>query len=90
MYVIRLILLIINFYILSTLPFSKTQSTGKGWTIYGSKNCGWTVKQLQHMKDNQIDHKFIDCDKDDCKGVDGFPTLKHDDGRVIVGFSNSI
>lgn len=82
------ILLIINFYILTTLTLPTTN--GSGWTIYGSNKCGWTVKQIQHMKDNQIDHKFIDCDKEDCKGVDGFPTLKHDDGRVIVGFSNSI
>ncbi len=84
MRVLLIILIITTIYV-----FINTNSVGK-WNVYGPKKCGWTLKQLDHMMNRQINHKFIDCDKNDCSGINGFPTLKHDDGRKIVGFSNNI
>jgi hypothetical protein len=62
--------------------------TGGGWTVYGSNKCGWTRKQTAEMDSKGVKYTFVDCDKEKCPGdVDGFPTLKHDDGTVKVGFT---
>lgn len=63
-----------------------TTDNSNGWTVYGTKGCGWTRKQLDHMKDNNVPHKFIDCDKEKCEGMDGYPTLKDPNGKISVGF----
>jgi hypothetical protein len=57
------------------------------WTVYGSMNCGWTVKQLKEMDSKNVSYTFIDCDKQDCPGVKGFPTLKGSDGTVKTGYT---
>ena len=62
-------------------------SPGSGWTVYGSNKCGWTRKQTAEMDAKGVKYKFVDCDKEECPGVDGFPTLKSDDGTVKVGFT---
>jgi hypothetical protein len=58
------------------------------WTVYGTNGCGWTRKQLAHMKSKKIPHRFVDCDKEDCGDITAFPTLKKSggDGTVVVGF----
>ena len=84
------VLLIINLMILKntggamgTGPMKK-----KGdWTVYGTMGCGWTRKQLEHMKKNNVSHTFVDCDKEGaCPGMDAFPTMKSPNGEKIVGF----
>jgi hypothetical protein len=61
---------------------------GKGnWTVYGTMGCGWTRKQLDHMKDKSIPHKFVDCDKNDCGNMKAFPTMKDPNGKTITGYS---
>jgi hypothetical protein len=60
---------------------------GQGnWTVYGTHGCGWTRKQLELMKSKQISHTFVDCDKEDCKGAEGFPTLVSPSGVKTTGF----
>jgi hypothetical protein len=63
---------------------------GKSWTVYGSNGCGWTRKQLKSMEDKNSNHKFIDCDKEDCGDVSAFPTTKDSDGKTTVGFDANL
>lgn len=75
-----IILYLLNFRLTS-------QSSTKHWIVYGTNGCSWTRKQLKHMKDNNISHTFIDCDKKDCKGVKAFPTLEDSSGKKTEGFT---
>jgi hypothetical protein len=85
-----IVLLIINLMILKntggvTGP-NKAKAKG-GWTVYGTMGCGWTRKQLDHMKSKGIPHTFVDCDKEGaCPGMDAFPTMKSPKGEKVVGF----
>ena len=60
---------------------------GKKWTVFGTMGCGWTRKQLDYMKKNGKPHTFVDCDKEDCKGMNGYPTLVSPEGEKTVGYS---
>ena len=74
--------------IIVLLQTKKTSSGGgKGWTVYGTMGCGWTRKQLDYMKKNGKSHTFVDCDEGGCDGMDAFPTLKHPNGEIIVGYN---
>jgi hypothetical protein len=66
---------------------SASVSNGKQWTVYGTMGCGWTLKQLDYMKKNGKPHRFVDCEKDNCSGMEAFPTLVSPDGEKIVGYS---
>lgn len=84
--------LVVAAIILYLLNFKLTNGTKSGpsssdWTVYGTMGCGWTRKQLKHMKDNNISHKFIDCDKEDCGDVNAYPTLKDANGKMTEGFT---
>jgi hypothetical protein len=63
------------------------QAASGGWTVYGSNKCGWTRKQTEEMDAKGVKYTFVDCDKENCPGVSGFPTLKNDDGTVKVGYT---
>ena len=62
-------------------------SNGKQWTVYGTMGCGWTRKQLDYMKKNGKPHRFVDCDKEGCSGMEAFPTLISPNGEKTVGYS---
>lgn len=82
-----LILLVIVYLIIRPRP----TSSGGGWKVYGSMGCGWTKKQLNHLKFKGVSHTFIDCTKQNCNGVDAFPTMIHSQsGEKIVGYSEKI
>tara|TARA_Y100000389_G_scaffold202174_1_gene246761 strand:- start:2305 stop:2586 length:282 start_codon:yes stop_codon:yes gene_type:complete len=86
-----IVLLIINMMILKSMDGTKKAKGDKGakgdWTVYGTMGCGWTRKQLDHMKAKGIAHTFVDCDKDGaCPGMDAFPTMKSPHGEKVVGF----
>jgi hypothetical protein len=66
---------------------TKSKSKSGDWTVYGTKSCGWTNKQLENMDDKGISYTFVDCANGNCDGIDGYPTLKHRDGTVKVGYT---
>lgn len=85
-----ILLLIINLFILYTMETAKPAApvvTPSGWTVYGTMGCGWTRKQLDYMKEKNIPHVFVDCDKEGaCPGMDAFPTLLDKDGVKTLGY----
>jgi len=56
------------------------------WTVYGTNWCGWTKKQLTYLKNKGIPHKFIDCEKDNCDGIDAFPVMESSNGEKVTGY----
>ena len=64
---------------------TETETSG-GWTIYGTMGCGWTRKQLDYMKENGKPFTFVDCDSQECAGVEGFPTMMSPSGERVVGY----
>lgn len=64
----------------------KAKSVDGEWTVYGSMGCGWTRKQLDYMKSAGKPFTFVDCDSEECAGVEGFPTMTSPDGERVVGF----
>ena len=56
------------------------------WTVYGTSWCGWTTKQLEYLKKKGIPHKFIDCEKDNCDGIDAFPVMESSSGEKVKGY----
>lgn len=83
------LLLLVNLYLLYTLQTTpKVGVSGGTYVVYGTMGCGWTRKQLDHMKAKGIAHEFVDCSKGACpEGVSAYPTIKHPDGRMTTGFS---
>lgn len=74
-------------YLLNSKLTPPSADHGNGtWAVYGTNGCGWTRKQLDHMKNNNIPHTYIDCDKEDCKGINAYPTMKSPNGQTITGF----
>lgn len=85
-------LILVVLLILALWYFSKTDSNTKSeeWKVYGTMGCGWTRKQLDHLKSNGISHTFIDCDSEECS-VEAFPTMIHSQsGEKIVGYTEKL
>jgi hypothetical protein len=80
------ILAIINIMILLQTGKKAPKQEGEKWTVFGTMGCGWTRKQLEYMKKNGKAHTFVDCDKEGCNDMKAFPTLKHPNGEVTVGY----
>tara|TARA_B100001758_G_C17967129_1_gene381330 strand:+ start:211 stop:501 length:291 start_codon:yes stop_codon:yes gene_type:complete len=64
----------------------KTEDKPIEWTVYGTSWCGWTTKQLEYLKKKGITHKFIDCEKDNCDGIDAFPVMESSSGEKVKGY----
>jgi hypothetical protein len=84
--IVTLILILVALTILYRTRQSAPAPDGKQWTVYGTMGCGWTRKQLDHMKKNGKHHRFVDCDTEECSGMDAYPTLVSPNGEKIVGF----
>ena len=84
-----LIVAVVGIFFLYLLNFRLTAGgqNGEHWTVYGTNGCGWTRKQIDHMKSNGIPHTYIECDKKDCGKITSYPTLKNSSGEVLVGFN---
>lgn len=55
--------------------------------VYGSKSCGWTVRQEEYLNKWGIPYTFVDCKKESCPDfVNGFPTLMVNN-QVKVGYT---
>ena len=86
--VIAVAIILVAFLLYRTRKTTPTVAAGgKKWTIYGTKGCGWTVKQLDYMKKAGKPHVFVDCEKGGCDGMTAFPTLKGPNGEKIVGYN---
>lgn len=57
------------------------------WKMYGSTSCSWTNKQIEYMRKHGKQFTFVDCDKDECKGINGYPTLIAPGGEVHNGYT---
>jgi hypothetical protein len=84
--VIVVAIILVAFLLYRTRKTSPVAAGGKKWTIYGTKGCGWTVKQLDYMKKAGKPYIFVDCDKGGCDGMTAFPTLKGPNGEKSVGY----
>jgi len=82
-----ILLTLINLYILSQVGAVDTAGAPGKWKVYGTKACGWTVKQLEYMKNGGKPHVFVDCANGGaCDGMDAFPTLIDPNGVKTVGY----
>ena len=79
-----IVIVVIILYCLQ--PKTSRKESGNGWKIYGTMGCGWTRKQLEHFKGKGKPYTFVDCDSEDCKGIEGYPTMVHSSGERVVGF----
>ena len=86
--ILVVIILILLNIVLSPGSSSSSPSSGSGsWTVYGTKSCGWTRKQLDTMDSKNVSYKFVDCDNGgDCTGMTAFPTLLDPSGNKTVGY----
>jgi len=85
-------LLLIDLYILWTMraatAAAPASSGDADYVVYGTMGCGWTRKQLDVMKEKKLSYEFVDCSKGACPAdVKAYPTLKHPDGNITVGFN---
>lgn len=76
------------------VPVAEAVGSEKGgngkYIIYGTMGCGWTRKQVDVMKEKNLPYEFVDCPNGGAcpPDVKAFPTIKHPDGKVTVGFNN--
>jgi hypothetical protein len=85
---ILVVIALIYFYFMKSKkndgPASASSESSSGPTIYGTMTCPYTVKQVEKYPD----YKFVDCSGGKCPDfVSAFPTTKHSDGKIEVGFS---
>ena len=84
-----LTLVAIDIYILMNTGKPKKESHQESdveWTVYGTNWCGWTKKQLKYLENKGIPHKFIDCEKSKCDGIDAFPVMESSNGEKVTGY----
>ena len=43
-------------------------------------------KTVRILKKEGIDHKFVDCEKGKCDGIDAFPVMDSPNGERITGY----
>ena len=69
--------------VLKEEPVAVEVPSVKKGIIYGTRTCGYTVKQI----DKYPDYTFVDCSKGDCPDfVKAYPTTEFPDGSVVTGF----
>ena len=84
-----IVLILIILYFVNKVLTAKSTYTGEDgkWTVYGTNGCGWTRKQLELMDSKNIPYTFVDCDSENCNGMDAYPTLIDPSGKKHVGFN---
>jgi hypothetical protein len=86
--ILALIILFLLNNVLTKKSPGAAPAPGGAWTVYGTMGCGWTRKQLELMDGKGVPYKFVDCDSENCPGVNGFPTLIDPKGNKTTGFNN--
>lgn len=87
-FILVCVLLLVLIFLMS---YKKTgyQSNGDEWVVYGTMGCGWTRKQLDHLKENGVSYRFVECDKGGCPtDVKAYPTCQLPSGEMKVGFTS--
>jgi len=87
--ILVVILIILNVYILLEMGKKSTTvaTSNDKWVVYGTMYCGWTRKQLEHMRKSRKNFEFVDCNKNECAGMKGFPTIIHPNGNKTEGYN---
>ena len=62
------------------------KSSSSNYTVYGTKGCPWCRKQIEYFEKTGTSFKFVDCNKQSCKGMDAFPTIISPSGEKSVGY----
>lgn len=79
-----IVLIVVVWYFFRPKAKSTDDTSGSGGTIYGVMTCPYTVKQVEKYPG----YDFVDCSGGNCpEFVTAFPTTKHADGNIVVGFS---
>jgi glutaredoxin len=59
-----------------------------GIVVYGADWCPWTTKQKDTLSEAGIAYTFKDCQKEECPGISGFPTIEVA-GQQLPGFKDA-
>lgn len=70
-----------------TKVFEGVDKATGAWKMYGSRSCSWTNKQIAYMRKNGKQFTFVDCDTEECEGINGYPTLVSPEGEVHSGYT---
>ena len=62
------------------------------YTVYGTDWCMYTKKQRDHLdqKYGSGSHVYVNCDNENCDGIDAFPVTKTPSGDIVKGFNVDI
>ena len=62
------------------------------FTVYGTDWCMYTKKQRDHLdtKYGNGSHTYVNCDNEQCDGIDAFPVTKTPNGDMVKGFNVDI
>lgn len=90
--VVAIVILAIIVMALKRDPSPSPSSNGNKFIVYGTEWCGYTTKQRKHLdkKYGPRSHKFVDCDKTHCPGINAFPVTKTPSGDMVKGFNVDI
>ena len=86
------IILVLLVAIAVAVFLTRPPSSSKGYTVYGTDWCGYTTKQRDYLdeKYGSNSHKYVNCDKEDCKGIKSFPVTITPSGKKVMGFNKTI
>ncbi|RKZ87616.1 MAG: hypothetical protein DRR19_13445 [Candidatus Parabeggiatoa sp. nov. 1] len=65
--------------------FAKTHLRAGELTVYGTESCPWCKKQREYLDSKAMSYTFVDCQTQECPGVDAYPTLDNN-GEILVGY----
>ena len=77
----------------SKMASSRTSRAGRlydaGWKLYGAEWCGWTKRQLALFEgDPALADIYVECTKEACDGISGYPTWKNSNGTTMPGYKD--
>lgn len=84
--IVYVLAIIVGLFLLNKILTGTRAADGENkWKVFGSMDCGWTRKQVEELKKNDVPYEFLDCSRGDCK--EGMPTNILPNGQKKVGFT---
>lgn len=83
-FIVYVLAIVVGLFLLNKILNMRNSGENK-WKVFGSMDCGWTRKQVEELKKNDIPYEFLDCSQGDCK--EGMPTNILPNGQKKVGFT---